>query len=159
MSVYGKSFCLAALLTFFSACQEEPRHSANRPPPLSEHQALTQAGGTGGSRGLPMGADCRLGRSSACASGLCLKTSHDRTDGYRCSRGCSPSVGCDQGWTCQQVYPSEQAWFCVPNTGEGPSRDAGVRKLQHDEDGHIPNAPAGTEDAGPSAAGTDGGLP
>lgn len=110
--------------------------------PISERQELAP---TTSPRSLGFGSDCGQGRSASCLSGACLRTRVRNLDFYRCSRSCNPDVGCDPGWSCQQVYPSHDAWFCLPQPAKAWLVDAGADTAH----GGPPNIVALPVDGGP----------
>lgn len=81
----------------------------SRPRPLSEQRALSAPP----ARLLEIGGDCTQFAGPGCTSGVCLKTTTKRGEGYMCSKTCVADADCGQSFECSQLYPSAQGWFCL----------------------------------------------
>lgn len=98
------------------ACAKEPARDA--PPPLTATQGLTAKPPAAL---LDVGEDCsKFAGNDACAQGVCLRVLPGIPPTGYCSVSCKPDEAdaCPDGptpWACQQIWPSEQGWFCVPD--------------------------------------------
>jgi len=104
-----QSWLVMGMLSAFAVGCGRDRAPDDRPPPLSERRELVSAPAVK----LGPWEDCTSFGSAGCSSGLCFKTSPERTQGFRCSASCRSDADCGN-LTCQQVYPSEKGWFCLP---------------------------------------------
>jgi hypothetical protein len=71
--------------------------------------------------GLPpvaLGLECTDTGRGGCQSGLCLKVKPGPTGRAVCTKACNTDGRdrCPSSWSCLQVRPNAQGWFCVPPT-------------------------------------------
>jgi hypothetical protein len=87
-------------------------------PILSERLGLSAAP----AKKLDVGEECTAYEgSAACKSDLCLRVARGFPPKGFCTVTCEPALGgkdCPDGpgpaWRCEQTWPSEFGWFCVP---------------------------------------------
>ena len=81
-----------------------------RAPQVSERQALSSPVR---GHGLALGEACQ--DEDSCTDGACLHVDvTSRLAGKVCSRACGVGADCPAGWRCVQVFPSDDASFCLP---------------------------------------------
>lgn len=84
--------------------------TALAPPGQISEVQLSRSGGSGGR--LLFGEACT--QSPDCLSRICLHVDvRSRLAGRVCTERCGGSVDCPGGSWCRQVYPTDDAWFCV----------------------------------------------
>lgn len=117
----GHGLLVATVLSFGLACGiglNASKSVREDRPVLSERMGLQAAP----ARKLDVGEDCSAyAGNTACKSDLCLRVGRGFPPKGFCSVTCDPlreGKDCPDGpgpaWSCEQTYPSEFGWFCVP---------------------------------------------
>lgn len=109
-----------SLVLFALGCSDEVRKVDVPANQISEHRDYLKVDKK---RGL--GAPCDDTGKDGCQGGACIRVFEDLSNGSVCSRSCTPAAGCPAGYACAQIYPTDDAWFCLP-LREG-SVDGGLR--------------------------------
>ena len=78
-----------------------------------------------------LGEDCSSAGYQDCVSQVCGHFAAAPESGYFCTRSCTSSIDCPRGWSCAQVYPSDDGRLCIaPSDWDGGVallRDGGVQ--------------------------------
>jgi hypothetical protein len=111
----GNHYCMLDDISLVTTSTLLP--PAAPPPVLSE---ALYAGGSQGQPTQPVGADCSANRSSACMSGLCLKTTESLSgSGWICSAICQRASDCPPRWLCLRTLPDLEGLTCIPPSPGG----------------------------------------
>ncbi len=87
------------------------------PPPLAVSDSALLGTAQSGAHNKPVGGDCTAGRTSDCASGLCVKGTFDFDAGYYCSKECASVADCPSAlWACVEAMPGPHGRICTPAT-------------------------------------------
>lgn len=100
-----RAIVVAAVLGVFG-CDSSPPI-----PPISPTQVTEQRDSLTAATKRITGSACDDVGPSGCEGGVCLRTEKDKRV---CSRSCSDLRPCSTGFSCIQIYPTDDAWVCSP---------------------------------------------
>lgn len=101
----------AMWLVSVSGCAKD----SSAPPILAVSDSALLGTAQSGAHNKAVGGDCTSGRTSDCASGLCVKGTFDFDAGYYCSQECKTPADCPSVlWTCVEAMPGPHGRICVP---------------------------------------------